>query len=156
MVHIGDRTIDKTQEPCVLVSLQAVRVAMQTAQVESVCCARDDHSLFSSLLPSRVQEEVWGGARLVPGGDCGLLHRGEQGRTHGRDGVGERLSCRMPQEGSPEHGLDSRLSAEHGPFLPANILLPRPASRAPASCTTPARWFIHRCMCLSRSVDRNE
>lgn len=33
-----------------LVSLQAVHLAIQTAWVENVCCTGDDHGLFSSLL----------------------------------------------------------------------------------------------------------
>jgi len=142
MEHTGGRSISKTWELCILVCLEATYAAMPMAQVESMCHARNDHSLVCSLLPSRVQEEVRGGAWLVPGGDRGLLHRGEQRCTHGRDGVGEWLFCRMPREGSPGHGLDSRLSTERGLFLPAHSLLPCPASWTPASCTAPAQWFL--------------
>lgn len=121
---------------------------------KSVCCARDDHSFFfPSLLSSRVQEEVRGGARLVPGRDRGLLHWGEQGHMPRRSGVGE---CHMPQEGNPEHGLESELSAKHGPFLPENTLLLRPDLWATASCTTLTQLFVCRCTCLSGSVDKNE
>lgn len=122
--------------------------------MKSVCCARDDHSLFSSLLPSRVQEEVWGGAWFMPGRDCRLLHQGEPGRMHGKLGVGKWLSCCMSQEESPKYGLDSGLSAENGPFLPANTPLPCLVSQVSVSCTVTAQWFIHMCMCLSRSVGK--
>lgn len=113
-----------------------------------VLCQGWPQFIFFSLFPSRVQEEVWGGARLVPGGNCRLLHRGEQEHVHGKDGVGEQLCCCMPQERSPEDGLESELSTENGPFPPENTLLPRPASRVPASCTAPAKWFIRTCVRL--------
>lgn len=129
---------------------------MQVAQAKSVCCVRDDHGLFSSLLPSRVQEEVWGGAWFMPGRDRRVLHRGELGPMHGKVGAGKWLYCCMPQEEIPKHGLDRGLSTQNGPFLPANTLLPCLASQVSVSCTVTAQWFIHMCMCLSRSVDKYE